>query len=152
MFKKTLRAGAFAAALALPGFAFGQATPAPSEEKPATEKPAESTPIFSLWGFDLTGYLDVGYTHLSGSGAFNATPAGPGVTAGGPDRVFDYKRDALKVHQAAFTFAKQPKEGFGGLLNVTLGHDANVIAPYATNPNNGDGCNLATGQDRKSVV
>ncbi len=149
MFKRVLKAGAFAAVLVLPSFAFGQAAPAtdakPADAKPAEDKPPESPPILSILGFDLTGYFDVGYTHLSGSGAFNTTPAGPGVTAGGPNRVFDYKRNALKLHQAAFTFAKQPKEGFGGVLNVTLGNDANVIAPYATNPNTGTGCNLATG-------
>ena len=146
MLKKILMAGMIAAAISAPGIVFAQAapTPAPPADKPA-EKPAEDAPI-SILGFDFTGYFDVGYTHLSGSGTFNTTPAGPGVTVGGPNRVFDYKRDALKLHQAAFTFAKQPKEGFGGVLNVTLGNDANVIAPYATNPNKGDGCNLATGQ------
>lgn len=145
MFKHTLMAGTIVAALGLPTLALAQAAPA-AEAKPAEDKPAESTPILSILGFDLTGYLDVGYTHLSGSGAFNTTPAGPGVVAGGPNRVFDFKRNALQLHQAAFTLAKQPKEGFGGLLNVTLGKDADVIAPYSTNPNNGDVCNLATGQ------
>ena len=144
MFKKMLMAGMIAAVISAPGVVFAQAAPPPATDKPA-EKPAEDAPI-SILGFDFTGYFDVGYTHLSGSGTFNTTPAGPGVTVGGPNRVFDYKRDALKLHQAAFTFAKQPKEGFGGVLNVTLGNDANVIAPYATNPNKGDGCNLATGQ------
>lgn len=135
MLKKTLMAGAVAAALAVPGIAFAA----------DADKPAESGPI-SIGGFDFTGYLDVGYTHLSGRGAFNTTPAGPGVTVGGPNRVFDYKRNALNLHQAAFTLAKQPKEGFGGVLNVTLGKDADVIAAYDTNPSNGTGCNLATGQ------
>ncbi len=135
-------AGAIAATLAAPGVVFAaDAAPAP-----AADKPAESAPIFSIGGFDLTGYVDVGYTHLSGRGAFNTTPAGAAVTVGGPNRVFDYKRNALNLHQAAFTLAKQPKEGFGGLLNVTLGKDADVIAAYDTNPSNGIGCNLATGQ------
>lgn len=142
MFKKTLMAGAIAIAICAPGIVFA-ADAAPT---PATDKPAESPPIFSIGGFDLTGYVDVAYSHLSGSGAFNTTPAGPGVTVGGPNRVFDYKRNALNLHQAAFTLAKQPKEGFGGLLNVTLGKDADVIAAYDTNPSNGTGCNLATGQ------
>ncbi len=140
MFKKTLMAGATAAALSLPGVVFAQAAQAPT-----AEKPAESAPI-SIGGFDLTGYVDVAYSRLSGSGAFNTTPAGTAVTIGGPNRVFDYKRNALNLHQAAFTLAKQPKEGFGGVLNVTLGRDADVIAAYDTNPSNGGGCNLATGQ------
>ena len=144
MFSKTLSAGVAAVLLGLPGMVFAQAAPPPVADKPA-EKPTEDAPI-SIFGFDFTGYFDVGYTHLSGSGAFNTTPAVPGVAAGGPNRVFDYKRSALQLHQAAFTLAKQPKEGFGGLLNVTLGKDADVIAAYPTNPSNGDGCNLATGQ------
>ena len=143
MFKKNLMAGAIAAAICAPGVVFAQAAPEPAAAPaPAADKPAENAPL-SILGFDLTGYVDVGYTHLSGKGAFNTTPAG---TGGGPNRVFDYKRDALSPHQAALTLAKQPKEGFGGLLNVTLGRDADVIAAYDTNPSNGTGCNLATGQ------
>lgn len=109
----------------------------------ATEAPA-SAPI-SVYGWDLTGYVDVGYTHLNRRGAFNATPGGP-VTVGGPSRVFDYRRNSLDLHQVAVTLAKQPKEGFGGLLNVTAGRDADVIAAYKTGTQRGDGCNLATGQ------
>ena len=37
MFEKALKAGAFAAALALPGLALGQAAPAPADAKPAEE-------------------------------------------------------------------------------------------------------------------
>jgi uncharacterized protein (TIGR02001 family) len=44
MFKKALKVGAFAAALALPGFAFGQAAPA------ADAKPAEAKPSYTLTG------------------------------------------------------------------------------------------------------
>ncbi len=137
MFKKTVTAGAVVAALWLPVAVLAQAL--------AADKPTEDAPL-SIWGFDLTGYIDVGYTRLSGRGAFNATPAGPAVTIGGPNRVFDFNRNALNLHQLAFTLAKQPKEGFGGVLNATLGKDADVIAAYDTNPSNGTGCNLATGQ------
>ena len=133
---KTTLVAILALVLALPVSAMAQA--------PAADKPAEAAPM-SIWGFDVTGYVDVGYTHLSGRGAFNATPAAPGATIGGPNRVFDFYRNSLSLHQAAFTVARQPKEGFGGLLNVTLGKDADVIAAYKTNPSNGTGCNLATG-------
>ncbi len=44
MFKKTLKAGALAAAIALPGLAFGQAAPA------ADAKPAEPKPAYTLTG------------------------------------------------------------------------------------------------------
>ena len=141
--KRLLLVGAVAA-YAAPATVLAQAAP----EAPAasTATPPADPPIFSIWGFDLSGYVDVGYTKLSGRGAFNTTPGGPAVTTGGPDRVFDYRRNSLVLHQAAFTFAKTPDEGFGGLLNVTLGRDADVIAAYKTGPSRGDGCNLATGQ------
>jgi Putative beta-barrel porin-2, OmpL-like. bbp2 len=146
--RKLLLASAVSAAFSMPLTVSAQTAPAdaaPAAPPAAIDKPAEP-PIFSIWGFDLTGYVDVGYTGLSGRGAFNTTPNGPGVTVGGPNRVFDYKRNSLDLHQAAFTLANQPKEGFGGLLNVTLGKDADVIAAYKTGPSRGDGCNLATGQ------
>lgn len=134
MHKKTKLAGLLALLLA-PGLAFAQApAAAPEKEGPIT-----------FWGLELTGYLDVAYSHLSGRGAFNTTPAGPGVTVGGPNRVFDYNRNSFNLHQAAVTVSKQPKEGFGGLLNVTIGKDADVIASYKTDPSDGSGCNLATG-------
>ena len=141
--KSLLLASALTAACAAPLTALAQATAAAATESaPAAADP----PILSIWGFDLTGYFDVGYTSLSGRGAFNASPNGPGVSIGGPDRVFDYRRNSLNLHQFALTLANQPKEGFGGFLNLTLGRDADVIAAYKTGPSRGDGCNLATGQ------
>ena len=44
MFKQTLKAGALAAAIALPGLALGQAAPAPEA------KPAEPKPSYTLTG------------------------------------------------------------------------------------------------------
>ena len=138
---KTLLALASTLAIsALPQMAHAEDPPAAPAAAPA------DPPIFSIGGFDLTGYLDVGYTKLSGRGAFNTTPNGSAVTIGGPDRVFDYRRNSFKLHQLALTLANLPEEGFGGLLNVTLGRDADVIAAYSTGPSRGDGCNLATGQ------
>lgn len=139
--KSLLFVSALAACIA-PATALAQAAPAEAAPAPAATEP----PILSIWGFDLTGYIDVGYTRLSGRGAFNTTPNGPAVTIGGPDRVFDYRRNSFDLHQVAFTLANQPKEGFGGLVNLTLGRDADVIAAYKTGPSRGDGCNLATGQ------
>ncbi len=141
--RKLLLASAVSAAFSMPLTVSAQT--APAAPPPASDKPAETPPI-SIWGMDFTGYVDVGYTGLSGRGAFNTTPNGPGVTVGGPNRVFDYKRNSLDLHQVGLTLASQPKEGLGGLVNVTLGTDADVIAAYATGPSNGNGCNLATGQ------
>ena len=136
MLKKTVKAGALAVLLAVPVAVLAQA---PTEAKPTEDKP------LTVFGLELSGYVDVGYTHLSGRGAFNTTPAGPGVAVGGPDRVFDFRRNALSLHQAAVILANQPKEGFGGLLNLVVGRDPDVFASYNTNPSNGKGCNLATG-------
>ena len=86
------------AAYAAPAPVLAQAAP---ESTAAPAAPPADPPIFSIWGFDLSGYVDVGYTKLSGRGAFNTTPGGPAVTTGGPDRVFDYRRNAFDLHQVA---------------------------------------------------
>lgn len=142
--KRLLIASVVATAFAAPMSVVAQTAPPPAPAH--VPEQADDAPIFSMFGFDLTGYVDVGYTNLNGRGAFNTTPGGPGVSIGGPNRVFDYRRNSLRLHQVALTLAKPAKEGFGGLLNVTLGRDADVIASYKTGPSRGDGCNLATGQ------
>ncbi|HYA21494.1 MAG TPA: outer membrane beta-barrel protein [Burkholderiales bacterium] len=106
-----------------------------ADEPTAPAKPKVPVPalqdVLDAWGLTLNGYIDVSYSYLSGNGFF--TSGTPGVN-GTPDRVFDNQHSAFTVHQAAFTLAKQPKEGFGGLVNVTAGEDADVIAPYNQNP------------------
>lgn len=72
-------------------------------------------------GVEFSGYLDTSYNHLSQSNAF---------TSGTASRVFDLKRNGFAVQQLAFTLAKQPKEGLGGLLNVIAGEDADIINAY----------------------
>lgn len=123
-----LRLTVLAAALGpLADGAFAQTTPAATAPAaPAAEKPAEPAPpppIFSIWGFDLTGHFDVGYQYLTGSGRFVS-----GVT----NRVFEYKRDSAYFHALDLQFARTPDDGWGGLVDLTLGWDANVIAAYGT--------------------
>jgi hypothetical protein len=48
--------------------------------------------------------------------------------------VFDTQKDGFAVQQAALNVGYQPKEGFGAFVNLTLGNDADVIAPYDRNP------------------
>src|SRR6266446_6056189 len=96
------------------------ATP-PADAKPA--EPAPAPPIFSIWGFDLTGHVDVGYQYLSGSGKF---------VSGANDRVFDYKHDTAYFHALDLTFTNTPDNGWGGLVDVTIGKDADAIAAYGT--------------------
>lgn len=116
-------AAGFVAAALFSGAALGQtAAPAPeSAEKPA-DTPAP-TPVFSIWGFDLTGHVDVGYSYLSGSGKF---------ASGVNDRVFDFKHDSAYFHALDLTFTNTPDNGWGGLLDVTIGKDADTIAAYGT--------------------
>ena len=95
-------------------------TPPPPAEKPA--EPA-AQPVFSIGGFDLTGHIDVGYTHLSGFGKF---------VSGVNDRVFDFKRNDAIFHALDLQLAKTPEDGFGGLLDLTIGKDADTIASYGT--------------------
>ena len=81
--------------------------------------------MFEASEITVDGYIDMAYTRLSGAGTF---------TSGVANRVFDTERNAFLLHQAAITFAKQPKEGFGGLVNLTAGKDADVIASFDANP------------------
>lgn len=86
-------------------------------------KPAAPTlaDVLDASGISVTGYVDVSYEHLSGTGSFSS---------GTLDRVFDARHDSFTVDQAAFTIAKQPKEGFGAVVNITAGQDAEVIKSY----------------------
>lgn len=102
-----------ATALALPGVAAAQAA------VPTLDKVLEAS------GIAMEGYLNAAYSHLSGTGAF---------TSGVANRVFDTERSSFLLHQAGISIAKQPKEGFGGYLNATLGRDADIIAPFDANP------------------
>lgn len=93
---------------------------------PAPEKPVEapaSPPVFSIWGFDLTGHVDVGYAYLTGSGKF---------VSGVNDRVFDFKHSTAYFHALDLTFTNTPENGWGGLLDVTIGRDADTIAAFGT--------------------
>ncbi|MGH8754914.1 MAG: outer membrane beta-barrel protein, partial [Burkholderiales bacterium] len=118
--RKLTQALIAASLLSMPALAWAEDAPA----KPKIPIPALDD-VLEAWGLTLNGYLDVSYSHLSGNGTF---------VSGTTDRVFDARHDSFSVHQAAFTLAKQPKEGFGGLVNVIFGEDADVIAPYNQNP------------------
>ena len=118
--RKLTQALIAASLLSIPALALAEDAPA----KPKIPIPVLQD-VLDAWGLTLNGYIDVSYSHLSGNGTF---------VNGTNDRVFDFQHDAFSVNQAAFTLAKQPKEGFGGLVNITVGEDADVIAPYNQNP------------------
>jgi hypothetical protein len=104
------------------GLMGSQITFADDAAKPAPPAPAD---ILAAAGITINGYVDASYQYLSGVGEFSS---------GTPNRVFDARHDSFTLNQAALTIAKQPKEGFGVLVNLTAGQDAEVIKSY---PNTG---------------
>ena len=115
-----LLAVAIAVGLLRAGTSYAQTPPAPADAKPADAPPPA---IFSIGGFDLTGHVDAGYSHLTGFGKF---------VSGANDRVFDFKRNDAMFHALDLQLAKTPDDGFGGLLDLTIGKDADTIASYGT--------------------
>jgi len=101
------------------------ATPA----EPAKSAMPSLTDVLTASGVDLHGYVDAAYSYLSGMGIF---------TSGIADRVFDTEPNSFNVHQAALTVDYLPKEGFGGLVNLTAGRDARVIASLGESTSNFD--------------
>lgn len=99
--------------------ALAQTAPADGAKVEAPAAPA----IFSIWGFDLTGHIDVGYTRLLGTGKF-----ANGINS----RVFDFDGNKLNLQAIDLQLAKLPDDGFGGLVDVTIGKDADTIAAYGT--------------------
>lgn len=116
--------------------ALGIALAAPTLAWPQAAQPESKDEGLKLGIFDVTGYVDLSANHLSRSNLF---------ISGAPSRVFDLEKSGAAVRQIAVTLANQPKEGLGGLLNVTVGKDADVIAPYKTDPQKGKLCNVVTG-------
>jgi len=112
--KKLLLASAISALFGAPTTALAQAKPAAA---PTLDKVLEAS------GISVSGYIDVGYTradrNLEG-----------GTLGGVSTRVFDSQNNSFALHQLGLTIAKQPKEGFGGLVNLTMGKDAQVIHSF----------------------
>jgi hypothetical protein len=105
--KKLLIASAVSAALAAPTVALAQAARAPTLGQ-----------VLDASGISVNGYIDAGYSH-----ADRNIQGGPGVST----RVFDSQNNSFELHQFGLSVSKLPKEGFGGLVNVTVGSDAQVI-------------------------
>ena len=76
--------------------------------------------ILTNSGIEVKGYLDV---------AAEGTDL---KTGGNGLKVFDTEHTGLGLHQFGLTVDKLPKEGFGGLVNITAGKDAKPIASYGT--------------------
>ena len=109
--KRLLLASAVSALFAAPATALAQAKPPAA---PTLDKVLEAS------GISVSGYIDAGYTH-----------ADRNLEAGGfSTRVFDSLNNSFVLRQFGLTIAKQPKEGFGGLVNVTAGRDAQLINSF----------------------
>lgn len=116
-FSKTIIAASVAAACISTAFA--------AEKMP--EKPAVPTlgQVMEATGISVNGYIDASYTSLSGSGTFTG--------AGVANRVFDTERRSFNVNALDLTLSALPQDGFGGMVNLTAGTDANVIGSAGTN-------------------
>ena len=107
--KKLLIASAVSAAFAAPTVALAQAARAPTLGQ-----------VLDASGISMSGYLDVGYTHA------DRNIEGAGVST----RVFDSQNNSFALHQFGLSVSKLPRQGFGGLVNVTVGSDAQVIHSF----------------------
>jgi len=107
--KKLILASAVSALFAAPATVLAQAKPAPA---PTLDKVLEAS------GISVSGYIDAGYTHSDRNQAAFTT------------RVFDLENNSIALRQFGLQVAKQPKEGFGGLVNITVGKDAQVIHSF----------------------
>lgn len=105
--KKLILASAISAAFAAPAVA-GQPPAVPTLDK-----------VLEASGLSVSGYMDVGYTY-----------ANKNIESGFTTRVFDSQNNSFALHQVGLTMAKQPKEGFGGLVNFTVGKDAQVLHSF----------------------
>lgn len=107
------------AVLSVPGVAMA----ADAETMIMSEKPGAAPAGLP---FDHAGHIDIGYTNLSESGRFATNPNNFN------NRVFDFDRNAVNLYAIDLTLSKLPEAGFGGLVNFTVGKDADTIAAYGT--------------------
>jgi len=107
--KKLLIASAVSAAFAAPTVALAQAARAPTLSQ-----------VLDASGINVSGYLDAGYSYANR----NVEPGGFS------NRVFDAQNNSFSLHQFGLQVAKQPSRGFGGVVNITVGSDAQVIHAF----------------------
>ena len=110
--KKLLIASAVTAALAAPASVLAQA------------KAPTLSQVLDASGLNVNGYIDAAYSWANrNQQAFT-------------DRVFDQQNNSFSLHQFGLSVAKQPKEGFGGLVNITVGQDSQFIHSFPESATN----------------
>lgn len=97
---------------------------AKSEEKLEDLHAHPPIPQHLVGPFTVTANIDLSYNYLSRKQFF---------TSGFIDRLYDQDPNGFTLQQAPLNIAYQPKEGFGTVLTLTLGRDANIINSYGLN-------------------
>jgi hypothetical protein len=101
--------------------------------------------VLDASGLSVTGYMDMAYNKMNTTGLFTNAPVGTPVTGGtaGNTRIFDtpgarsgQNFNSFNFNQAAIIISKLPKEGLGGLINITAGQDAATVASSGLGQNN----------------
>jgi hypothetical protein len=103
--RKSILTVAVSSAFAVPTIAGAQTAAVPTLDK-----------VLEASGVSLSGYVDAAYSH-----------ADRDIEMGFSPRVFDAQNNSFVLHQVGLQVAKQPKEGFGGLVNITAGRDAGIV-------------------------
>lgn len=111
--RKSILSLSVTAALAVPAISVAQQAAPAAPAVPTLDKVLEAS------GLAVSGYIDTAYQH-----------ANRNIGTGFSTRVFDSQNNSFVLHQFGLQVAKQPKEGFGGLVNITAGKDAQVIHSF----------------------
>jgi len=83
--------------------------------------------VLSVSGIKIGGYIDTSYTY---SGNNNVT-----FSDGTPNRVFDREPNSFNFNMAELSIAMQPDEGFGGVVVLNAGTDADVTGAAGSGNN-----------------
>ena len=102
--------------------ASGASFAADAAPAPAAPAAPSLTDVLASSGITATGYVSATYEHFSGIPTY---------------RQFDIDKNGFSLNQAGLQLAYQPKEGFGGVLQLVAGNDASIIngAEGSTNSN-----------------
>jgi len=118
--RKSVLSFSVATALAVPGVVFAQAAAPAAPAVPTLDKILEAS------GLSVSGYIDMAYTN-----------ANRDIENGFSTRVFDSLNNSFSLQQFGLQVAKQPKEGFGGLVNITAGKAGQIIHSFPEAAGNG---------------